>query len=438
MQKQPEPEKTDEGQEKLENDNSKEKVRELEAKIRQLEIQKDFEKKRADYADQQRQNLNYVLTSTTLFPEITILNPYSQSFEEYIHQCPVNAKKLQQRIFEVKLKGKIVQWYVEIVRELENKAQLHLISYKNQIPYDAILHYTSKTKPIDCKQGSQIWITARLLKIGNNMNDLELESIDPELPVHQRVPDATFTFSQMKEIFNPRAQDLADHMYLMWQNVEYSFFSMITNIKELIGDDNYCAMISVQVIQPFHDNDLEPVFIFIPKDQIENIHIIRSKKESPIQFTAKPLSRVNKQHWLTFVGINQIADKSFKPQLLPLNLTPDTDQQDQTKINIPRPTPKGPKKWENISIPKFPLLTPNEEAQKHFICELTNHIMTDPVSLDGQHYFERAQLVKHIEEQGISPVTYEAVSINDIKEEPALKVELQLYLADNPQRKTQM
>ncbi|KAA6388130.1 MAG: hypothetical protein EZS28_016343 [Streblomastix strix] len=86
------------------------------------------------------------------------------------------------------------------------------------------------------------------------------------------------------------------------------------------------------------------------------------------------------------------------------------------------------------SIPKMKLLTVAEEAAKHFICELSNTIMTDPVSIDGLHYFERNALVEYIQNQGISHVTYEATTVNDIKEEPALKAELERYLRDNPTR----
>ncbi|KAA6377990.1 MAG: hypothetical protein EZS28_026484 [Streblomastix strix] len=86
-----------------------------------------------------------------------------------------------------------------------------------------------------------------------------------------------------------------------------------------------------------------------------------------------------------------------------------------------------------VTIPKMKLLTAAEEAAKHYICELSKSIMTDPVSMDG-HYYQRNEIVAHINDQGISPVTYEARSIYDIQEEPALKAELQRYLRDNPGR----
>ncbi|KAA6358971.1 MAG: hypothetical protein EZS28_045502, partial [Streblomastix strix] len=78
-----------------------------------------------------------------------------------------------------------------------------------------------------------------------------------------------------------------------------------------------------------------------------------------------------------------------------------------------------------ITIPEMRLLSKAEEAQKHYICELSNSIMTDPVSMDGPHYYQRSELMAYIQDQGISPVTYEARTVNDIQEEHALKAEIQ-------------
>ncbi|KAA6356049.1 MAG: hypothetical protein EZS28_048424, partial [Streblomastix strix] len=77
-----------------------------------------------------------------------------------------------------------------------------------------------------------------------------------------------------------------------------------------------------------------------------------------------------------------------------------------------------------VTVPKMKLLTKEEEASKHYICELSNQIMTDPVSLDGPHFYQRSELVVYIQDQGISPVTYEATTVNDIKEEHNLKAEI--------------
>ncbi|KAA6374635.1 MAG: hypothetical protein EZS28_029840 [Streblomastix strix] len=87
-----------------------------------------------------------------------------------------------------------------------------------------------------------------------------------------------------------------------------------------------------------------------------------------------------------------------------------------------------------VAIHKMKLLTVEEEEAKHYICELSNSIMTDPVSMDGPHYYQRNELVQYIQDQGLSPVTYELATVDDIQEEPALKAELQRYLRDNPTR----
>ncbi|KAA6386620.1 MAG: hypothetical protein EZS28_017854 [Streblomastix strix] len=60
--------------------------------------------------------------------------------------------------------------------------------------------------------------------------------------------------------------------------------------------------------------------------------------------------------------------------------------------------------------------------------------MTDPVSLNG-HYYERSKIIEYIQGEGVSPVTYEATTISEIKEEPDLKAEIERYLLDNPQRR---
>lgn len=70
-------------------------------------------------------------------------------------------------------------------------------------------------------------------------------------------------------------------------------------------------------------------------------------------------------------------------------------------------------------------MSKEEEIKRHFICELTNKIMTDPVSIDGPHYFERDALMDYIKDTGMTPVTKQKISTDDITEEPELKDKIQ-------------
>ncbi|KAA6399653.1 MAG: hypothetical protein EZS28_004816 [Streblomastix strix] len=498
-------------------------------------------------------------------PDVNCILPFNWSFEEYIRQCPVNTHKMQMKLFEQKLKGKVILWCALIVSDYNSQAQLKLFPFDEQPQYNGILRYTPETKPEDCKPGKQIWITARMIKMGRLLSDLELEAIPKGSPIK---PDLTITYARVKEIFNPQAKDLADWMYQFWANAQFSFIAKVTMLNEMQEDENYCAQLTLEVIQPYHDNEYEPVFMFLTKADISFLPDITVHESNPLEFTARPLSRQDKHHWFTFVKINQVFNKEFKPQILPFNQIPSVAQVQQQKQTKPQSNNQGGQsKWQNVepaggnpmgqmqnqfgamsvnqamfqgmnpgmnpnmgmanvaiqqslaqqgmnqmggmpnvpqnqfmpqvnqaqfqqtafqqqqqqqfqspqnpfnqpqqspfnpaqqsqfnqagqmgrgvnpapqlqppvvAIPKMKLLTAAEEAAKHYICELSNSIMTDPVSMDGPHYYQRSELMAYIQDQGLSPVTYEATTISDIKEEPALKKELEQYLRDNPTRK---
>ncbi|KAA6363810.1 MAG: hypothetical protein EZS28_040663 [Streblomastix strix] len=105
------------------------------------------------------------------------------------------------------------------------------------------------------------------------------------------------------------------------------------------------------------------------------------------------------------------------------------------KTRVQSPSSSKRQQSPSIIYSKIPQLSKEEEIKRHFICELTNKIMTDPVSIDGPHYFERAALKDYIEDTGVTPVTNQTISTDDITEEPELKDNIQRYLRDNPQSK---
>ncbi|KAA6388948.1 MAG: hypothetical protein EZS28_015526 [Streblomastix strix] len=431
------------------------------------------------------------------------------------------------KLFDQILRGKVILWSTYIVKNYANYAQLKLFPSDEQTLYDGILHFTEQTKPDDCNPGKQIWITAKIIKMGRLLSDLEFDAIQQNSQIK---PDLTITYARVKEIFNPKAKEIADWMYQWWGNASFSFIAKVLMLNEMKEDENYCAQLTLEVIQPNHDNESQPVFMFMTKADRYKLPYIVQHKINPIEFTAQPLYRQNKQHWFTFVKIIQVFNNDFKPQTLPFNQIPSVAQEQQQKQIKPQTNnTAGQSKWQNVeltagnqmapiqnqfgqmpinqgmsqiggmpnvaknqfmpqqiqgqfqqtafqqqqqqqfqspqspfnpaiqsqfiqrvqvgggfnpdpqlkapavSIPKMKLLSPAEEASKHYICEFSNSIMTDPVSIDG-HYYQRGDLVQYIQDQGISPVSYEAVTISDIKEEPQLKAEIQQYLIDNPGR----
>ncbi|KAA6385528.1 MAG: putative Serine/threonine-protein kinase Nek3 [Streblomastix strix] len=263
--------------------------------------------------NEENKRLNTELASVGFIPPMNSIIPFSFTFEQYIQQCSVNALKLQEKLFDLKLKGRMICWLAYIVNVQYFVSQIQLFPCDEQVPFNAILHFTPKTQPQGLDQGKQIWIFARLSKFGRNINELELEAVfRPE----GLKADLTVTYAKIRDIFNPKAQIMADQLYKTWINTQFSLIAQIINLDELLEDPNYCASLTVNVIQPFHDNELEPVVIFIPKQDIAVLPSINEHLESPFEITITPL-----------------ASKIFKPQPLPLNFIPNLFKQ-----------------WENVDL----------------------------------------------------------------------------------------
>ncbi|KAA6369049.1 MAG: hypothetical protein EZS28_035424 [Streblomastix strix] len=419
---------------------------------------------------------------------MSVLSPFSYSFDEYIRQCPVNALKLQSKLFDAKLKGKIIKWNAQVVSIWETSAYLLINPSSGETPYNATLHFTPDTIPENLIPGKSTWITAKMINFGDNLNQLQLEAVkESSVNVH----DLSITYVRIKEIFNPHAQEAADKIYEQWGNIQFSFIGKVKYLNELNNDSNYCAWFEVNVVQPFHDNDLEKVIIVIKTADIDIISTIKDNPNSHFEFIVSPLVRRENRHELLFWRIAQIFSHSFIPQLLPINLIPDNEQLIQRRSATPPNVPDT--KWKVIGddnnpnirpptyplpvinsfvqpipplppyvypkpspivdpkhnsdpkpilippiekVPLIPVMSDKEEAEHHYICELTAKMMSDPVSVGG-NYFERAEIQAYIEQNGQHPLTFDTASVSDIKEEPVLKAEIERYLKDNPQRRNQ-
>ncbi|KAA6339914.1 MAG: hypothetical protein EZS28_052573, partial [Streblomastix strix] len=144
------------------------------------------------------------------------------------------------------------------------------------------------TLPKGLEQGKQLWIHAKLTKFGRNVNELELEAVNrPE----KLKADLTITYAKIRDIFNPKTQIIADQLYKTWTNTQFSLIAQIVNLAELLEDPYYCASLTVNVVQPFHDNELEPIVIFIPKQDIADLPSINEHLEGLFEITVTPLTR---------------------------------------------------------------------------------------------------------------------------------------------------
>ncbi|KAA6310008.1 MAG: hypothetical protein EZS28_056394, partial [Streblomastix strix] len=118
--------------------------------------------------------------------------------------------------------------------------------------------------------------------------------------IRENEPDLSITYSKLNEIFNPEAQNIADAYYTSWSHVQFSFIAKIKMLTELKDEPNYSTMMQLTIIQPFHDNENEPVVLFFKKDKDQDIKAIIEHKDSIFEFTATPLQRIDHQHYLEF------------------------------------------------------------------------------------------------------------------------------------------
>lgn len=51
--------------------------------------------------------------------------------------------------------------------------------------------------------------------------------------------------------------------------------------------------------------------------------------------------------------------------------------------------------------------------------------MTDPVSIKGEHFYERKEIENYVRETGVDPNTQEALTVNEIQAEPQLKASIE-------------
>ncbi|KAA6400089.1 MAG: hypothetical protein EZS28_004383 [Streblomastix strix] len=438
--------------------------------------------------NQQIKQLNDQLSGQQIALTMSVLSPFSYSFDEYIRQCPVNALKLQSKLFDAKLKGKIIKWNAQVVSMWGTSANLLIHPSSGETPYNATLHFTPDTIPENLIPGKSTWIAAKMVNFGDNLNQLQLEAVK-ESSVN--IPDLSITYARIKDLFNPHAQQAAEQLFESWGKAQFSFIGKIKYFNEITNDSNYCAQLEVIVVQPFHDNDLEKVIIIININDIAVISTIKDHPQSHFEFIVTPLVRRENRHELLLQGITQIFSHSFRAQQLPINLIPDNEQLIQRRsasppnflynrwINIvqgnnpipefypmPQPYPippiPSPKPYPIpepypipppippfllpkppiviippiVKIPPIPVMSDKEEAEHHYICELTAKMMSDPVSV-GDNYFERAEIMTYIEQNRFHPLTFDTASISDIKEEPELKAQIERYLKDNPQRRNQ-
>ncbi|KAA6372809.1 MAG: hypothetical protein EZS28_031664, partial [Streblomastix strix] len=347
---------------------------------------------------------------------------YNLSFEEYIRQCPVNVDNQHMKLLDQKLKGKVVFWRAYIVKDYEKYAQLLLFPqdelniYLSQTQsrlfpigelsqYNTILHYTPQTKPKDCNTGKQIWITARVIKTGQKLSDLELEVIPQDSSIQ---PDLTISYAMIKETVNPQAKKIAKLLYKFWGNAQFSFIAKVTVLNLMEQDEKYCAQLTLEVIQPSHDNENQPILMFLSKADLNYLQQIKRFKDAPFEFTAQPLSREGKKHQLLFVMINQVFSKDFKPLTIsfnnPLQSSSFTKEVEQTDfLNIEQ-----------------------NEQQHQITLSNSDQNVYDFISKSNTPPILPSEQFQH---QQTSPITQKATTISDIKEEPAPKAENE----NNPQ-----
>ncbi|KAA6380396.1 MAG: hypothetical protein EZS28_024078, partial [Streblomastix strix] len=143
------------------------------------------------------------------------------------------------------------------------------------------------------------------------------------------------------------------------------------------------------------------------------------------------MSSQNEQHFIAPFGhmnIKHISpDQHTAPLSSQIRLYSGNQQVHSSPYKTRVRSPSSPKRQQSPSIiySKIPQMSKEEEIKRHFICELTNKIMTDPVSIDGPHYFERDALMDYIKDTGMTPVTKQKISTDDITEEPELKDKIQ-------------
>ncbi|KAA6378595.1 MAG: hypothetical protein EZS28_025877 [Streblomastix strix] len=384
---------------------------------------------------------------------MSVLEPFSYTFEEYIRQNSTNPRRILEKFFDRKLKGKIVKWDVQIETIWADTAQMIILPI-----------FAGSTKPENLIEGQKLSIQARIMKLGNFPNIIELEAVRQS---PDNIIDNTIHYSQLQDILRPFNHDNDEQRYDTWAGKEFSFIIQITMLKELSEDDNYCGYMNTRVIQPFHDNDIEPVVIFITKDNIQDLAQIKEYQGKIFDVCAKPMIRKDEQQ---LMHSDSLRPSIGQPVLLK-NLTNSSSIQQQP-ISSPRLTHKfqqiqhsssfqtSPPQNNNISatmptfnnnksnqqnnfifpkptvtLPKLPLLSKQDEIRSHFICELTSKIMSDPVSVNG-HFYERNEILNHISIYGSHPATLEAITAKDIREELQLKSRIGDYLRDNPKRRS--
>ncbi|KAA6382831.1 MAG: hypothetical protein EZS28_021643 [Streblomastix strix] len=218
--------------------------------------------------------------------------PFTFTFAEYIRHCAMNSKRLREKIFE---------------QEIRNKVIVECFGHQSA---NVIVHFTDevrKTYKEEFIREKNIWFRAKINVIGGPGQKHELVAVPMD---KNNQPDLTMTFTVFLETY-ASILDGFDN-FPLWKGKKLSFIATVENFEELTEDPYYCAILHVNVYEPLHDNEIEPVKVLI---QTSNLHLIPQIKDNPqaaMEFEAVVHERDNNHHFFLLDEILQIMNNKYQ------------------------------------------------------------------------------------------------------------------------------
>ncbi|KAK2957240.1 hypothetical protein BLNAU_7834 [Blattamonas nauphoetae] len=388
----------------------------------------------------------------------------SQDFTEYIKQCPLHSIALQETKFELSFKGRHVFW-TGLCSSLDKTEAMFIVPVfpLSKTPNVRLIIPGRTSKKIDpFTVGSSSWFFGRLesFDIATGIVTVVLEHRQ------QNLKHSFISLQKLYENIGPRFTVMEERLFnVFWKTVSFSVIGVASpcvSIPQL--PDDAIACFDFSVVEPFHDNENDPVRLEVAKGSERTLFQVNDSVGKHLEILVQPKDNSGSYHIFRLVGILRCLPTSYTPPVVidvepyeqstadePLDLhgyhnvspasshhlSPDPiPLMDSTQPRSISPSPSPVPSISSQSSIYSPIesLSIVEQHKAGFLCNLTGKVMTH-VSFLPSHpkvYYEFDDLADFIKRHGVSPLTFNSIALADIRENVEQQKLISLYYQSHP------
>ncbi|KAK2963308.1 hypothetical protein BLNAU_1842 [Blattamonas nauphoetae] len=231
------------------------------------------------------------------------------SFATYVQQCPASPVTAQTALFETQFKGRIIKWSLHCEQSSPDRALFRDTASDPSKPFQIIL--LPKTGQLPSFQANTApWITAELDACNSQQLTLVYSpSIHPDSV-------SPITFSRFRENILNEQKVYNFALSAFWAKVNLSIIGVLQNITGSFNrtdtGQNFEASAQFIVQDPLHNNDIEPVIIYVPAGSVQLAQQLRQINPTlSVEIVAQPMDKVGGKHHMALVRIVQYIDQDY-------------------------------------------------------------------------------------------------------------------------------